>query len=250
MKDLIINKSAFPFYTDYWQQYFSRLSGEQCKEVLRIVCQFNQSGEQEKHDDFGVDMVANSIITNVVRDAKKRERRILASRENGGKGGRPAKPRRNPEKPKETQLVNDGLQFESFWNLYNKKTSRADAEKKFKAALKKESFENIIAGVERYTKTRGTDSKFWKNPSTWLYQECWKDEYTNIPENKPAPKNPVKEFNTFIGEEFANRILEDSEGVKIFLRSPAYILQINSDSDLKNKIGSYFKNKKWELLCQ
>jgi len=108
MKDLIINKSAFPFYTDYWQQYFSRLSGEQCKEVIRIVCQFNQSGEQEKHDDFGVDMVANSIITNVIRDAKKREKRILASQGNGKLGGRPKaekKPKTIESKPIKTQLV-------------------------------------------------------------------------------------------------------------------------------------------------
>lgn len=109
MKDLIINKSAFPFYTDYWQQYFSRLSGEQCKEVLRIICQFNQSGEQEKHQDFAVDMVANCIITNVIRDAKKREKRIAASQNNGSKGGRPPKsekkPRKTDAKPKETQSV-------------------------------------------------------------------------------------------------------------------------------------------------
>lgn len=89
------------------------------------------------------------------------------------------------------ELMNDELmineinlaesQFESFWNLYDKKTARPDANKKFIAALKKDSFEKIMAGLNAYVKSRGQDSKFWKNPSTWLHQECWKDEYTQEP---------------------------------------------------------------------
>lgn len=89
LKSLITNKKGFPFYTDYWQQYFSRLSGEQCKEVLKLICNFALIGEQEVSQDFAVDMVANSIITNITRDALKREKRISASRENGKSGGRP-----------------------------------------------------------------------------------------------------------------------------------------------------------------
>lgn len=68
-------------------------------------------------------------------------------------------------------------QFEEFWNLYNKKTGKADAEKKFKAALKIDTFENIMTGLNAYVKVRSPESKFWKDPSTWLNKQCWKDEY-------------------------------------------------------------------------
>ena len=68
-------------------------------------------------------------------------------------------------------------QFELFWNRYDKKVSRADAEKKFIAALKKDTIENIMSGLDNYLRTRSPDSQYWKNPVTWLNQECWKDEY-------------------------------------------------------------------------
>lgn len=71
-------------------------------------------------------------------------------------------------------------QFESFWNLYDKKTSRPDAEKKFTQVLKKDTFENIMAGLQKYVSSRGEDKKFWKDPSTWLNKGCWKDEYSTI----------------------------------------------------------------------
>jgi len=80
---------------------------------------------------------------------------------------------------KEKKLLLES-QFESFWNLYDKKKSRPDAEKKFKAALSKDSFENIIAGLEKYVMARSPDSQYWKNPSTWLNQECWKDDYSQV----------------------------------------------------------------------
>jgi uncharacterized protein YdaU (DUF1376 family) len=82
-------------------------------------------------------------------------------------------------------------QFESFWNLYDKKKSRPDAEKKFKAALKIDTYENIIAGVEKYIKARSPDSQYWKNPSTWLNQECWKDDYST-PKSESTTFNPTK----------------------------------------------------------
>jgi hypothetical protein len=181
MKNLIINKSAFPFYTDYWQQYFSRLSGEQCKEVLRIVCQFNQSGEQEKHNDFGVDMVANSIITNVVRDAKKREKRIMTSQCNGKLGGRPAKgekPKKNQPKPKETQWVID---FEEFWENYNPvktkdgmvvgKGSKKLAKIAYEKALKNYTVDQIFDGTQAYLLECHTNNRLTCQASVMLNQE-------------------------------------------------------------------------------
>ena len=98
------------------------------------------------------------------------------------KEGKEGEERKRMEEEKKLLIEN---QFESFWNLYDKKKSRPDAEKKFKAALKKDTFENIVAGLEKYIKARGTDAQYWKHPSTWLNQECWKDEYTQ-PNQQPA----------------------------------------------------------------
>jgi uncharacterized protein YdaU (DUF1376 family) len=82
----------------------------------------------------------------------------------------------NKETEKEKKLFLQA-QFELFWDRYDKKVSKPDAEKKFKAALKKDTLENIMTGLNNYIKTRSPDSQYWKNPTTWLNQECWKDEY-------------------------------------------------------------------------
>ena len=74
-------------------------------------------------------------------------------------------------------------QFEQFYNLYGKKKSPSDVKNKLKTALKKDSFENIMAGLDNYIKNRSKDSQFWKYPATWLNQECWKDEYNQSESN-------------------------------------------------------------------
>lgn len=73
---------------------------------------------------------------------------------------------------------NENNHFEQFWKLYNHKKSRALAVKSFAKALKVDSFDNIISGLNQFVKTRGKDSQYWKHPATWLNQECWKDEYS------------------------------------------------------------------------
>ena len=111
------------------------------------------------------------------------------------------KPKKAKE-PKEPERVK--TQFEEFWNLYNKKTSRPDAEKKFKAALKIDTFENILAGLNAYVKTRSPDSKFWKDPSTWLNKQCWKDEYNNQSQSG-AQSNKNENLTVFI-----NNLINDT----------------------------------------
>lgn len=176
LKEIITSKAGFPFYTDYWKSYFCKMTGEQVKECLRIIFHFNETFEVLESGDLAIEMVTTTIIGNIKRDAEKRTKQITANKNNGSKGGRPPK----DSKPKASQSNVEKEQFESFWNLYDKKKSRPDAEKKFKAALNKDSFENIIAGLEKYIKARSPDSQYWKNPSTWLNQECWKDDYSQV----------------------------------------------------------------------
>lgn len=68
-------------------------------------------------------------------------------------------------------------QFNKFWDKYDHKKSKTTALTAFKKSLKIESFENILKGLDQYINHRGANSKYWKNPTTWLNQECWNDEY-------------------------------------------------------------------------
>jgi hypothetical protein len=108
LKNQIINKAGFLLYTDYWNKYFSKMTGEQVKEAFNIIFHFNTTFEVLKTNDLAVEMVIATIIDNIKRDASKRAKQSIASAENGKLGGRPKKkkkPKPNPEEPKETQSV-------------------------------------------------------------------------------------------------------------------------------------------------
>ena len=91
LKNQITNKAGFLIYTDYWEKYFSKMTGEQVKEVFKIVFHFNLTFEILTTDDLAVEMVVATIIDNLKRDAMKRAKQSIASAENGKLGGRPKK---------------------------------------------------------------------------------------------------------------------------------------------------------------
>lgn len=73
------------------------------------------------------------------------------------------------------------LSFVTFWNEYPKKVGKAQAEKTFKKIVKDEPTLNAILldlrkrkNYEQWTKDKG---KYIPNPSTYLNQERWLDEY-------------------------------------------------------------------------
>ncbi len=102
----------------------------------------------------------------------------------------PPDPQGSPPIPKSLDSVNDSVndkeeiidntqnEFEEFWNLYDYKKSKPKALIAFKASLKKDHYQTIIAGVNAYIQSRGSDKQYWKHPTTWLNAEAWKDEYT------------------------------------------------------------------------
>lgn len=98
LKNQIINKSGFLIYTDYWEKYFSKMTGEQVKEVFKIVFHFNLTFEILTTDDLAVEMVVATIIDNLKRDAMKRAKQSIASAENGKLGGRPKKKAKRKQK--------------------------------------------------------------------------------------------------------------------------------------------------------
>ena len=121
IKKEIIGKAGFPLYVDYWDKYFSLMSGEQVKEVLEIVYHFNKTYEINQSKDLSVVMVVNTIVDNIKRDASKRLKQSRANRDNGKKGGRPIddkKPKKIQSKPKETQLVIPNFIESDLWNSF------------------------------------------------------------------------------------------------------------------------------------
>lgn len=98
LKNQITNKAGFLIYTDYWEKYFSKMTGEQVKEVFKIVFHFNLTFEILTTDDLAVEMVVATIIDNLKRDAMKRAKQSIASAENGKLGGRPRKKAKGKQK--------------------------------------------------------------------------------------------------------------------------------------------------------
>jgi hypothetical protein len=86
-------------------------------------------------------------------------------------GWKPAsdEPLREPEKK---QL---NAQFEEFWNAYPRKLDKAKAFRAFKSALKRATFEDILAGVIAYRNDPARNPDFTKYPATWLNSDSWEN---------------------------------------------------------------------------
>jgi len=209
LKNQIINKAGFLLYTDYWNKYFSKMTGEQVKEAFNIIFHFNTTFEVLKTNDLAVEMVIATIIDNIKRDASKRAKQSIASAENGKLGGRPkkqkgskseAKP--NLEKPKETQLVSIN-NFETFWSFYTPvagrdgksvdKGNKADAKKSYEKATIALNFthETIMQALEFYLKECQKNARFTKHAVSWLNQAIrdeFKFEQSSVIQSQAPPQ--------------------------------------------------------------
>jgi hypothetical protein len=83
--------------------------------------------------------------------------------------------------------------FEDFWNLYDKKVERKSCYNKF-IKLDIEVIEKIINVVPFYVEST-PNSKYRKNPETWINGECWNDEIKVEIKNNQNPN----EFTTSTG---------------------------------------------------
>jgi len=206
LKNEIINKSGFLIYTDYWEKYFSKMSGEQIKEVFKIIFCFNKTFEILKTDDLAVEMVVATIIDNIKRDAEKRFKQSIASKENGKLGGRPkkAKPKQNRSKTeannsnvmenhniennsKGVEIDTVKTKFDEFWSFYTPvagrdgksvdKGNKADAKKSYEKAITLNfTHEKIMQALEFYLKECQKNARFTKHAVSWLNQAT-RDEF-------------------------------------------------------------------------
>ena len=76
--------------------------------------------------------------------------------------------------------------FEKFWKAYAYKKGKDGALRVWIRKKLDEKVEEVVTGAIAYTKTRGTNKKYWKHAQGWLNDERWKDEARNTHEwDKP-----------------------------------------------------------------
>lgn len=187
IKKEIIGKAGFPFYVDYWEKYFLKMNGDQIKEVLDIVFNFNKTCEIKQAQDLAVEMVVTTIIDNIKRDAEKRLKQSKASKKNGRKGGRPKLYKEilanNKAIDNENKDIKEKkeLQFSEFWEEYKpihtNKGSKEKAKNLFIKSLKDNSCEKILNGLKKYMKHCHSGKVYTKQAEVWLKNKGWLDEY-------------------------------------------------------------------------
>ena len=72
--------------------------------------------------------------------------------------------------------------FKEFWKEYPRKLDKKKAERAFKSAMTRASFEDILAGTIRYANDPNRLDEFTKYPASWLNADAW--------ENGPLPFDP------------------------------------------------------------
>ena len=77
---------------------------------------------------------------------------------------------------------------ENFWPAFPNKVGKPKALTAFLKARKKDSLENIMAGLKRYVTGKPPD-RAWLNPTTFLNQERWNDQPAPVQERKNANSN-------------------------------------------------------------
>jgi hypothetical protein len=94
---------------------------------------------------------------------------------------------------KNNQRTNAVLaQFEEFYREYPRKIDRGDALKAFKSALKRATFEDILAGAIRYANSELPEKKFVKYPATWLRADSWENELEPSPQSEAAERARIR----------------------------------------------------------
>jgi hypothetical protein len=187
------NSKSFILHKDSLS-VLDEMTNEQAGKFIKAIFEYQISGKLPPLD-FGLKMAASPFINQFKRDQEKYKEKCRKNKENAKKrwnanacDGIPTDAKHaysdsdsDSDSKKDSKLIDE--QFEEFYNKYGKKKSPSDVKSKLKTALKKDSFENIMTGLDSYIKNRSKDSQFWKYPATWLNQECWKDEYNQSESN-------------------------------------------------------------------
>ena len=76
--------------------------------------------------------------------------------------------------------------FNEFWTAYPRKLDKAKAFRAFRSALKRATFEDILAGVLLYRNDPKRDPDFTKYPATWLNNDSWENTHEPSKDSEAA----------------------------------------------------------------
>ena len=103
-------------------------------------------------------------------------------------------PNKNLKKePNKNLYAQSHLLFQEFWKEYPRKLDKGKAERAFKSALTRSTFEDILAGVIQYADDPNRNPDFTKYPATWLNADSW--ENGPLPYDKRAHSQNSEEEN-------------------------------------------------------
>ena len=80
--------------------------------------------------------------------------------------------------------------FDAFYRIYPRKVGKREAEKAYRAAIKRGADPDaILAGAKRYAEKCADDrtiERYIKHPGPWLNAERWLDQPSNAPLKAPS----------------------------------------------------------------
>jgi hypothetical protein len=101
-------------------------------------------------------------------------------------GVKPVSPEPNKELNK--NLTVESAEFDEFWNEYPKKEGKKPAFKAFASALRRATFEDILAGVIRYKTSDKVQRGFIMLASRWLNEDHWTDYHAPSADSEAAER--------------------------------------------------------------
>jgi hypothetical protein len=102
-------------------------------------------------------------------------------------GVKPVSPELNKEPNK--NLTVQSVQFDEFWNEYPKKEGKKPAFKAFASALRRATFEDILAGVIRYKNSDRVTRGYVMLASRWLNEDHWEDHLEPSKDSEAAERS-------------------------------------------------------------
>jgi len=99
--------------------------------------------------------------------------------------------------------------FQEFWDAYDKKVKRADAEKKWAKAIKKADPDHIVAAAAEFVtweRANNQGGRFIPDPSSWLNGERWRDERKSPAKPQTNTQAHLALVEQIAAEERAERI--------------------------------------------
>ena len=92
-----------------------------------------------------------------------------------------------PVEPSGTDSAREPVTFAAFYDAYPRKAARPKAVAAYRAALKRASADQILAGAIAYRNDPNRDDAFTAHPTTWLNRDGWNDD--PLPSRNGAPRD-------------------------------------------------------------